>query len=144
MPNISDSSTVILNTNVLETTKYDLQKFWMIESTGTSPIPFNCDNDSAAQMYIGSNITRSPDGSYTAKFPWKPNRTPLPTNFALCERRTRSLVKKLSQTPELLTTYDNILSEQTAQGFIEKSISNNQLSLHSTPCCEERLSYNPY
>ena len=66
------------------------------------------------QSYIDSHITRLPDGIYTAKFPWKPNHPPLSTNFALCERRTRSLLNKLAHTPELLVTYNNILSEQAA------------------------------
>ena len=37
MPTTSDSSTAILHTTILETTEYYLQKFWIIESTGTSP-----------------------------------------------------------------------------------------------------------
>ena len=120
MPFTSDPSTTILHTKVLETTEYDLQKFWRIESTGTSPITVNSNSNSPIQSYIDSHITRLPDGTYTAKFPWKPNHPPLPTNFALCERRTRSLINRLAQTPELLTTYNNILSEQAKRGFIER------------------------
>ena len=120
MPTTLDSSTAILHTTVLETIEYDLQKFWTIESTGTSPSTTSSNNHNLIQSYIDSHITRLPDGTYTAKFPWKPNHPPLPTNFTLCERRTRSLINKLSHTPELLITYNNIFSEQAARGFIEK------------------------
>ena len=57
-------------------------------------------------------ITREADGSYTARFPWKPNHSPLPTNLTLCEGRTRALARRLAASPELLTTYNNILKDQ--------------------------------
>ena len=37
-----------------------------------------------------------------------------------CERRTRSMVRRLAATPQLLTTYGNIIAEQEARGFIER------------------------
>ena len=45
---------------------------------------------------------------------------PLPTNFAITERKTRSLACKLKQTPELLEMYGNIIAEQERRGFAEK------------------------
>lgn len=38
--------TTALHTNVLKTTEYDLQKLWMIESIGTSPITVNSSSNS--------------------------------------------------------------------------------------------------
>ena len=92
MPMMSDSSSAIFHTSVSDTADYDLRRFWMIESTGTSTTSDNPNTNSILQSYIKSHISRLPDGSYTAKFPWKPDHPPLPTNYALCERRTRSLV----------------------------------------------------
>ena len=48
------------------------------------------------------------------KFPWKDNSPPLPTNYTECERRTRSMVGRLADTP------DKIISEQETRGFCEK------------------------
>ena len=118
--NTSDTSSTSLHTNVVDTTNYDLQRFWMIESTGTSSVSESPDSTPLIQSYIDSHISRLPDGTYIAKFPWKPDHPALPTNFTLCEQRTRSLINKLSQSPELLTTYDNILNEQVTRGFIER------------------------
>ena len=70
--------------------------------------------------YQRTCITREADGSYTARFPWKPNHSPLPTNLTLCEGRTRALARRLTVSPELLTTYNNILKDQERRGFIEK------------------------
>ena len=119
MPHMSDSPAAVLHTNILHVDSTEL-KFWTLESTGISPKTDNSNADSVIQSYINLNVSRLPDGSYTTKFPWKPNHPPLPTNYTLCERRTRSLVNKLSRTPQLLTTYNNILSEQVTRGFIEK------------------------
>ena len=120
MPIMSDSSSAIFHTSVLDTADYDLQRFWMIESTGTSTTSDKSNSNYILHSYVKSHISRLPDGSYTARFPWKPDHPPLPTNYALCERRTRSLVNKLLQTPELLATYSNILNEQVSRGFIER------------------------
>ena len=44
----------------------------------------------------------------------------LPTNSAICRKRARSLAFRLSQTPDLLQKYNNIISEQLNRGFIER------------------------
>ena len=44
----------------------------------------------------------------------------MPSNHGICEKRTRSLARKLSQTPDQLKTYGNIIAEQLTHGFIEK------------------------
>ena len=46
--------------------------------------------------------------------------SPLPTNLTLCGGRTRALARRLAASPELLTTYNNILKDQERRGFIEK------------------------
>lgn len=44
---------------------------------------------------------------------------PLPDNFNVCQKRTRSLARQLAQSPGLLQTYNNILKEQLSRDFIE-------------------------
>jgi len=82
-PMVSDSSSAIFHTSVLDTADHDLQRFWMIKSTGTSSMSDNPNSNVFIQSYINSHISRSPDGLYTAKFPWKTNHSPLPTNYDL-------------------------------------------------------------
>ena len=69
--------------------------------------------------YIDSSISRQPDGSHVVKFPWKLNQPYLPSNRGICEKQTRSLTRKLSQTPGQLKIYGNIITEQLTCGFIE-------------------------
>lgn len=69
---------------------------------------------------MNSSITRQPDGSYIARFPWKETHQSLPTNRTTCERRIGSLARRLAQTPDLLQIYNNILVDQEKRGFIER------------------------
>jgi len=92
--------------------------FWSMEAAGiegqTNPtVDF-------LSKFQESSITQEKDGGYTVKFPWKQDHPPLPTNFAIAERRTRSLARKLKQAPELLEMYGNIIAEQERRGFVEK------------------------
>ena len=98
---------------------HSTELFWTMESTAISLASMDPDKQFLAE-YQRTCITRESDGSYTARFPWKPNHAPLPTNFTVCERRTRTLARKLAMSPDLLITYNNILNDQIERGFIEK------------------------
>ena len=52
-----------------------------------------------------------------AGLPWKIDHPPLPTNFDVCERRTRAMVRRLP--PELLVVYNRIITDQLSHDFIE-------------------------
>ena len=59
-------------------------------------------------------------GHKVKDFPW--SKTTLQyhlANYHVCERRTRSLAKRLAHTPDILQTYGDI-SEQELRGFIEQ------------------------
>ena len=115
----------ILNVTIqyIDTDSGDLQRFWAIESTGTSSVIDSDSDKTFLQSYIDSSITCQPNGSYIARFPWKVDHPPLPTNHKTCERRTRSLVCRLVQTPDLLQTYNNIITDQEKRGFFERVLS---------------------
>ena len=122
---LSPQQTTALNvlnvtTQYLDTYGGDLQKFWAIESTGTSSVTVSDSDKTFLQSYIDSSITRQPNWSYTARFPWNMSHPPLPTNHRTCEKRTRSLAYRLAQTPDLLQTYNNIIADQERRGFIER------------------------
>lgn len=93
-----------------------------METTGTEP---QADTDTNANQqfldtYSQRYITRLEDGSYCARFPWKENHLPLPSNYKTCWQRTHSLARCLAQTPDLLKLYDGIITDQHRRGFIER------------------------
>ncbi|XP_065917547.1 uncharacterized protein [Dysidea avara] len=94
--------------------------FWMMESANvTQPETAEVENE-FLERYQQSCIRREEDGAYRVKFPWKQEYPPLPSNYAVCKNKTRSLARKLSHTPELLHLYGKIIMEQEQRGFIEK------------------------
>lgn len=70
---------------------------------------------------------------YVAKFPWKEDKPHLPSNFAICQKRTTNLLNKLRRTPELLQLYDNIIQEQEKRGFIERINDHSTNNAHYLP-----------
>ena len=72
------------------------------------------------EHYIKTYILHQPNGSYTARLPWKEDHPPLPTNYFTCTRRLRTLPHKLKATPTLFATYSEILADQERRGFIKK------------------------
>ena len=95
-----------------------IEKFWIIESTRTLPASPQS-HDQFTDDYL-SSIVQENSGSYVVKFPWKDNHAPLPSNFKVCERRTRALARRLNNIPNLLHVYNDIIQEQEKGGFIEK------------------------
>ena len=92
LPYSTETTTSALHIAALQTNEYDLHRFWVIETSGTSP---SCTTDNKfIQSYIDSCISRNNDGSYTARFLWKEYHLPLPSNRSICEKRTRSLINK--------------------------------------------------
>ena len=96
-----------------------IEQFWNIESTGTQPTMKDPDKE-FLESYMKTSITCQQDGSYSLKFPWKENHPILPANYNICCKRTRSLARRLAQTPDTCKIYGNIISEQLTRGFIEQ------------------------
>ena len=96
----------------------NLEHFWDLESVGVTP-PDEISEDKVLDNYSTSCVTRDHDVAYVARFPWKLDHPDLPTNFTVAKQRTNQLVKRLSQTPELLKVYSRIIAEQEAKCFIE-------------------------
>ena len=114
--------------------EFDLQRFCTVESLGISPPTLNDEHANQAQEYQSTSITRDKDGAYTAAFPWKKDHLSLPSNYKVCERRTRSLARRLAQTPDLLNTYGEIIADQEKRGFIEQvQPQQNGRNLHYIP-----------
>jgi len=115
----SDTATSILYVATAHSPDHALEKFWNVETLGTTQLD-NKPTMTFMDQYLSTAITREPNGAYTACFPWKENHPPLPCNYSTCARRLQTLLRKLKATPTLLTTYSNILADQEYRGFIEK------------------------
>ena len=59
------------------------------------------------------------NGRYTVQLPWKTDSLMLPDNFLQSKQRLISLLKRLTQKPELLNEYNEIISTQEKEGIIE-------------------------
>jgi len=62
--------------------------------------------------YLATKVSKQIDGSYALKFPWKRNHPPLPSNYTICARRTRSIAYRLAKTLELLKMYHTIIEDK--------------------------------
>ena len=116
---VQNDVTSILHLAASTNEEFHLQRFWSLESMGIFP-QIDPPEKEFLKSYQATSITRSDDGAYTAGFPWKEEHPPLPTNFNVCEKRTRATARRLHHTPDLLKCYDNIIKEQESRGFIEK------------------------
>ena len=88
-------------------------KFWDTEQFGTSVNTQSLlSSTQQPTSFINCSVHRDSDGSYIVGFPWKIDHPPLPSNRGVCEKRARSLARKLAQTPELLKTYGGIITDQ--------------------------------
>ena len=111
----------------------NIEQFWNVEAAGTTPSKEE-PGKQFLRSYIQSSITCQPDGSYSLRFPWRENHPPLPSNYSVCERRTRSLARRLARTPDILRTYSEIISEQESRGFIEQvQTTSSMTSVHYIP-----------
>ena len=81
----------------------NIEQFWNVEAAGTTPSKEE-PGKQFLRSYIQFSITCQPDGSYSLRFPWRENHPPLPSNYSVCERRTRSLARRLARTPDILRT----------------------------------------
>ena len=115
----NDVAASVLHVATQYTPDNALERFWNIETLGITQQEDN-PTKSVFDQYIDKSISREPNGSYTACFPWKKDHPPLPSNYSTCTRRLRLLLHKLKATPALFATYTEILADQERRGFIEK------------------------
>ena len=110
----------------------NLDTFWKLESSGTSPSTVDS-GDNFLKTYMQTSIACQPNGALSLKFPWKEDHPFLPSNFSICAKRTRSLAHRLAKDPELLSMYGQIIADQESKGFIEKVDNFNTQRAHYIP-----------
>ena len=114
----------------------NIEKFWNVEAAGITQLKEDPDKQ-FLRSYMQSSIICQSDGSYNLRFPWKEDHPPLPSNFNVCEKRLRSLVRRLAHTPDILQAYGDIISEQETRGFIER------VQTTSTTDCTHYIPHHP-
>jgi len=91
-----DKSPQVFHTAVQLTEENDISKFWDTELAGTLPATESSSDNQFLASYLKSSVACQPDGFYIVKFPRKDKHPPLPSNQHICEKRARSLARKLS------------------------------------------------
>ena len=56
---------------------------------------------------------------YQVSLPWKEHHPPLPDNLELCRKRLDGLLKRLKQSPQLLSQYNSVIQDQLKGGVVE-------------------------
>ncbi|XP_006816215.1 uncharacterized protein LOC102809036 [Saccoglossus kowalevskii] len=106
-------------------------KYWDLESIGISAAGENENTDERSfELYRDTKIERK-GNKYIAGLPWKENHPPLPTNYSLAKKRTRSMVQHLSD--EMRDIYNSIINDQLKRDFIEKVTDDDTTRGHYIP-----------
>ena len=99
--------------------EFNLEQFWKLESIGINSNETDEESDTFLESYQENSIEFK-DNKYFAGLPWKKEHDELPTNFVVTKRRTENVIMRLSQKPDLLQKYGEIIADQERRGFIEK------------------------
>ena len=74
---------------------------------------------------------------YEVELPWKQDCPSIPSDYQLCEKRLRSLHRKMLHQPQLLREYDQIIPQRIQDGIVEivpdKEINTAEESVHYLP-----------
>ncbi len=98
--------------------KPDMEQLWKPDAIGIRDFSDVPDDEIALKQFNDTVVKE--DGRYMATWPWKEAEPDLPENFELAKGRLNSLIRRLSQHPEILKKYNSIIQEQVEKGIIEK------------------------
>ncbi|CAD6199126.1 unnamed protein product [Caenorhabditis auriculariae] len=113
--------------------------FWDLENAGIEDHAhgsLNSETERINQKVLKEfkeTVQRREDGYYV-KFPWKSDETPLPTHYAIAEKRLQSVINQ--QPLEVLKQIDDIFQDQLEKGIIEEVDTQKKTS--------DRIHYNPH
>ena len=117
---------VLTSTSDLE---HQVVAYWDLETLGITDDPGK--QACSYKTYSDTQLYTNDEGKYVAGLPWKRDHPPLPTNYNISAKRTRTLVRRLD--PPLLATCDGILKDQLQHDFIEQVHGDNPAEGHYIP-----------
>ena len=120
VPCPTSQTSAITTMAIASTEEPNLDRFWSVEEAGTTQSYTHKQDTVFIEHYQATCINQAIDGTYIAKFPWKPDRPHLPSNLDICEKRTRHLITRLQESPTIFQLYHDIIADQEKRGFIEK------------------------
>ena len=88
----------------------ELKKFWDLKSLSIQP-PSVYEEFLEKLTYNGDHCE--------VHLPWKATHPPLPDNYELSERRSRSLLNRLRKEPDVMKEYDGVIREQIERRIVE-------------------------
>ncbi len=102
------------------TSNFTLEDLFHLDNFGIRHDPKTTAADTAAIQDFDSSVQYH-DGRCYVKWPWKDPNSSLPSNFNLCLRRLRSLLRSLQSKPDNLSErYNKNFVDQLHLGIIEK------------------------
>lgn len=108
--------------------EFDLQRFWALEDVAVDTLS---DNDLAHEQFLAS--VQFIDQRYTVAWPWRESHPTLPSNHGLALGRFQSLMKRLSDQPDIRTLYNQNIQDQLKLGIIEPAPDSSLYDHHYLP-----------
>ena len=106
------------NLTLLRTSRYDYEKLCNLGALGVQDIPKI--HEDIVHTNFKEQLKLSDEGWYETRLMWKQGKENLRNNEIGSLRRLHNLIVKLKKLPDLLETYDNIISNQLKEGIVEK------------------------
>ncbi len=97
---------------------FSLETFWRLESIGIRD-PSNISDDDIALTNFNDTIQLEGQ-RYFVTWPWKNDEPNLATNYNLALGRLKSLIARLSKSPEMLKECNRIIKQQLVSNVIEE------------------------
>ena len=107
-----------------------ISQLWELDAIGIKEEPHTPNERNALQLFA-DNIQYK-DCHYWVRLPWKLPRETLPTNYRMAIGQCNSMLRHLTQDPDKLQHYDNIIQDYLEKDFIEK-VESNEIRGHYLP-----------
>ena len=116
---MSPGNEIDLNNLMLSRTSIDdYEKLCNLDVLGVQDISKT--HEDTVHTNFKERLKQSDKGWYETGLMWKQSKENLQNNETGSLRRLQNLIVKLQKSPDLLETYDNIISNQLKEGIVEK------------------------
>ena len=94
-------------------------------------------NEDTVHTNFKAQLKQSDERWHETRLMWKQGKKNLPNNETGSLRKLQNLIVKLQMSPDLLETYDNIISNQLKQGIVDKIDKKSEFYLTDKPVARE-------